>query len=81
MPRLAVWANYPPALRRHLIERMRERGISIEDLDQLRLWVESSPLVPEGDWYRDFRSFKLCGRGELPRTFLLPGQAATGQKI
>ena len=42
----------------------------------LRLWVESHPLVPEGEWYKDFGSFKLCGEGPYPKTFLLFGQPA-----
>jgi hypothetical protein len=27
-------------------------------------------------WDKDFGSFKLCGKGSLPKTFLLSGQAA-----
>lgn len=81
MPRLAGWTEFPPALRRHLAERMRERAIAIDDLYRVRLWVDAKPVVPDGDWYRDFGSFKLCGRGRFPRTFLLPGQAAKGQEL
>jgi hypothetical protein len=57
---------------------MRDRSISLEDLNQLRLWVESKPEVPDGDWYKDFGSFKICGQGPFPKTFLLRGQAAKG---
>jgi hypothetical protein len=48
MPRLEQWANFPKKLRQHLIQRMADRSITIEDLNQLRLWVESNPEVPEG---------------------------------
>jgi hypothetical protein len=65
----------------HLIDRMRDRAISIGDLDRLRLWIEPKPEVPEGDWYKDFGSFKICGRGSLPKTFLLRGHAARGQAL
>jgi hypothetical protein len=68
----------PEEVRRHLIERMRDRAISVDDLNRLRLWVESRPEVPERDWYKDFGSLKLCGRGSYPSTFLLPGQAVRG---
>ena len=78
MPKIASWDNLPAAVRQHLIERMRDRSISIEDLNELRLWIESKPDVPEGEWYRDFGSFKICGRGSYPDTFLLPGQSAKG---
>jgi len=60
---------------------MRDRNIGLEDLNQLRLWMESKPEVPEGPWYKEFGSFKLCGEGSHPKTFLLHGQAARGQKL
>ena len=60
---------------------MRGRSISLEDLNQLRLWIETRPEVPEGAWFKDFGSFKLCGEGKYPKTFLLPGQAAKGRKL
>jgi hypothetical protein len=58
------------------VERTRDRNIRIEDLNQLRLWMESKPNVPEGPWYKDFASFKLCGEGSYPKTFLRAGQPA-----
>jgi hypothetical protein len=60
---------------------MHDRNIGLEDLNQLRLWIESRPFVPEGEWYKDFGSFKLCGEGKYPKTFLRAGQLATGQKL
>jgi hypothetical protein len=80
MPKIR-WANLPPPLRDHLFERLRERKISAEDLYRLKLWRESNPDAPDGPWYKDFGSFKLCGEGQYPKTFLLPGQPATGQKL
>ena len=81
MPQAETWSNIPAAIRNHLIELMRDRNIRIEDLNKLRIWLESKPNVPEGLWYKDFGSFKLCGEGSFPKTFLLPGQAAKGQKL
>ena len=81
MPRIARWDNLPEGVRQHLIDRMRDRAISIPDLNQLRLWIESQPEVPDEDWYKDFRSFKICGRGSYPKAFLLPGQPAKGQAL
>jgi hypothetical protein len=77
MPKIR-WIVLPPALRDHLFERLRERKITAEDLYQLKLWRESEPEAPDGLWYKDFGSFKICGEGELPKTFLLRGQAAKG---
>ena len=81
MSQIASWSNMPAAIRQHLIERMRDRNIGLDDLNRLRLWIESQPEVPDGDWFKDFGSFKLCGKGENPKTFLLPGQAATGREL
>ncbi len=60
---------------------MLDRAITIEDLNRLRLWVESKPDVPKGGWYMDFGTFKICGQGSLPKTFLLPGQVAKGDEV
>jgi hypothetical protein len=81
MPRIESWDNLPDGVRQHLVDRMRERDISIADLNQLRLWIATQPEVPEGDWYKDFGSFKICGRGSYPKTFLLRTQAAKGKAL
>jgi hypothetical protein len=81
MPRLERWDSLSDGVRQHLIERMRNRAISIPDLNQLRLWVETRPEVPGGDWYKDFGSFKICGSGSHPKTFLVRGQAAKGEAL
>jgi hypothetical protein len=80
MPKIQ-WTDLPPALRDHLFERLRKRRISAEDLFQLKLWRESEPEAPEGLWFKDFGSFKLCGEGPFPKTFLLRGQVAKGRKL
>ena len=75
------WTNLPPALRDHLFDRLRDRKITTEDLYQLKVWRQSEPDAPEGPWFKDFGSFKICGEGQYPKTFLLRGQAARGQKL
>jgi hypothetical protein len=81
MPEIEVWANFPEALRQHLIERMRDRSVTLADLNQLRVWIDSAPEVPEEEWYKDFGSFKICGEGTFPKTFLLKDQAARGTRL
>jgi hypothetical protein len=81
MPKIERWDNLPTNVRRHLTDRMRERAISIADLNQLRLWIDSRPDVPDGDWYKDFGSFKICGCGSYPKTFLLSGQIGKGESL
>lgn len=80
MPKIQ-WSDLPPDLREHLFDRARERKITIEDLYALKLWRESEPEAPEGQWYKDFGSFKVCGEGKYPKTFLLRGQSARGREI
>ena len=81
MPQIETWARLPAAIRDHLVERMQDRHISLDDLNQLRVWIESKPNVPEGPWYKNFGSFQLCGEGRYPKAFLLPSQAANGRKL
>ena len=81
MPRIESWSRLPQAVRDHLIARMRDRKLSLDDLNQLRLWIETRPIVPEGPWYKDFGSFKLCEEGAPPKTCLLEGQIAKGRKL
>jgi len=80
MPRIQ-WTDLPLALRDHLFERLRERRITAEDLYKVKLWRESEPEAPDGDWYKNFGSFKICGEGKFPKTFLLAGQPARGKRL
>ena len=80
MPKIQ-WTDLPPALRDHLFDRLRDRKITIDDLYQLKLWRESAPEAPDGPWFKDFGSFKVCSEGRFPKTFLLRDQAAKGQKL
>jgi hypothetical protein len=80
MPKIQ-WTNLPPPLRQHLFDRLEDRKITIEDLYDLKLWRETEPEAPEGLWYKDFGSFKICGEGKFPKTLLLRGQAAKGKPL
>ncbi len=73
MPKIK-WLGLPPEPRRHLFDRAKERQIGVEDIFALEEWRRHSPDVPDGPWYKDFGSFKLCGEGQYPKTFLLKGQ-------
>ncbi len=44
-------------------------------------WKALDPGVPDDDWYKDFGTFKLCGTGRFPSTFLMAGQAARGKRL
>ena len=79
MPRVRR-KDLPPLLLRHLLDRVNERHIDAKQLELLAAWLDGEPEVPEGPWYKDFGSFKLCGEGKDPKTFLLRGQPAQGQR-
>jgi hypothetical protein len=81
MPQIESWPRIPAPIRNHLIDRMRDRNINLDDLNHLRIWLESKPNVPAGPWYKDFGTFKLCGEGKYPKTFLLTSQIANGEKL
>jgi hypothetical protein len=53
----------------------------MEDLFELANWKSQDPDVPDGDWYKDFGTFKLCGTGQFPSTFLMSGQPARGKRL
>lgn len=55
--------------------------MSREDLYELSEWKALDPDVPDGESYKDFSTFKLCGVGKYPITFLLAGQAARGKRL
>ena len=80
MPKIQ-WIDLPAPLRDHLFDRLRERKITVEDLYRLKLWRETEPEAPDGLWYEDSGSFKVCGEGPFPETFLLRGQVAEGKKL
>jgi hypothetical protein len=81
LPKIDSWDKLPTGIRQHLIDRMRDRAIGIADLNELRGWIESNPEVPEGDWFKDFGTFKICGTGSFPKTFLVRGQIGKGEAL
>ena len=80
MPKIQ-WEQLPREKWAHLRERAGERKVSENDLFELAEWKRQDPDVPDGDWYKDFGTFKLCGTGRLPSTFLTAGQSARGKRL
>lgn len=71
----------PPAVLRHLLDRIQERSISTDQIGLLANWLDTEPEVPEGSWYKRFSGMVVCGDGELVKTFLTPAQAPFGEEI
>ncbi|MCC6588300.1 MAG: hypothetical protein IT168_16530 [Bryobacterales bacterium] len=64
-----------------MLQRVDERRISVAELLALLEWVNTGPVAPDGDWYKDFGSFMLCGTGPLPKTALERGMKPFGTPI
>jgi hypothetical protein len=73
--------NIPPTLLNHLLDRITERQISTNQLEQFSEWLVTEPEVPEGRWFKRFPEMIVCGEGELVKTFLSPGQVPAGEEV
>jgi hypothetical protein len=78
MPGIENWGALPAGVRQHLIDRMHDRAISVADLNRRRLWIESKPEVPEGDWYKDFGSVQDLRPGIISENVSPPGSSSQG---
>jgi hypothetical protein len=80
MPRIRR-QDVPRELFAHLLVRIKSRGISIDQLNLLSDWLATEPEVPNEKWFKRFPRMIVCGEGELIKTFLQPGQIATGKEV
>ncbi len=74
-------SHLPRALYGHLLERVKSRNISADQLGLLADWLATQPEVPEGKWFKAFSGMTVCGEGEFIKTFLVPGQVPDGREI
>jgi len=80
MPRIQR-SHLPRPLFSHLLDRIKSRNISADQLGLLAEWLDTNPEVPDGQWFKKFSGMTVCGEGELVKTFLQPEQAATGEEL
>ena len=40
MAQIELWSRLPPGIRNHVVERMHDRNINLEDLNQLRVSLD-----------------------------------------
>ena len=73
--------NLPPTLFDHLLDRIRLREISADQLGLLADWLDTEPEVPEGKWFKRFPQMIACGEGELMKTFLTANQVPAGTEL
>jgi hypothetical protein len=69
MPQIESWPRIPAAIRDHLIERMRDRNISLDDLNQLRVWLETKPMSPQGSGTKISAPSNCAARASIPKHF------------
>ncbi len=80
MPRVRR-KDLPPALFRHLLERIQQRHVDARQLQLLARWLDTEPEVPEGPWYKRLSGMTVCGEGDLVKTFLTPVQTPKGTAV
>jgi hypothetical protein len=73
--------NLPRGLWAHLVNRVEERQISVEQLVLFSNWLRTQPEVPVGMWFKRFREMTVCGEGELVKTFLTADQTPVGKEL
>lgn len=73
--------DLPPVLLNHLLDRIKARDISAAQLGELADWLDTEPEVSAGKWFKRFSGMTVCGEGELVKTFLVKGQAASGEEV
>ena len=80
MPRIRR-QNLPPRLLEHLLDHIRDRNISADQLGLLAEWPDTEPEVPAGRWFKRLPGLAVCGEGEWGKTFLQPGQLPNGEEV
>jgi hypothetical protein len=73
--------NLLPALLNHLLDRIRSREISSDQLGALADWLDTQPEVPTGKWFKRLPGMIVCGQEDLVKTFLTANQTPVGHEI
>jgi hypothetical protein len=64
-----------------LLDRIRTREISVDDLMQFHEWAQATREYPNGEWCKDFRTSKAVGKALERATFLSQDQPCWGQQL
>jgi hypothetical protein len=73
MPRIRRH-HLPPQLLDHLLDRIRRRNISADQLGLMADWLHAKPEVPEGPWFKKFPGMTVCGDGNSSKPFCSPAR-------
>jgi len=64
-----------------LLDRVRTREITVDDIMAFNDWAQAIRDYPDGDWCKDFGTFKAVGKGLELATFLSGEQPCWGQQL
>ena len=64
-----------------LLDRIRTREITVDDLIAFNDWAQQAREYPDGAWCKDFGTFKVVGKGLNLDTFLAQPQSCWGQQL
>lgn len=64
-----------------LLDRIRTREISVDDLMLFHEWAQATRAYPDGEWCKDFGTFKAVGKSLDLATFLSQDQPCWGQRL
>jgi hypothetical protein len=73
--------NLPPALLHHLLDRIRSREISADQLGLFADWLDTEPEVPSEKGFKRFPQMIVCGEDDLVKTFLNAQQLPVGKEV
>jgi hypothetical protein len=76
---------YPAAIKRHLVERIRDRRFLPSMGQELADWLQTRPFAPglkesPVGWHKKFASFTVCGEGEFLKTLFTIYSPGTPRK-
>ena len=65
--------KYPAPIKRHLLERIRDRKFLPAMGEEMAEWLETRPSAPDeiespAGWHKKFSSFTIGGQGEFVKT-------------
>jgi hypothetical protein len=64
-----------------LLDRVRTREITVDDLMSFHEWAQVARQYASGDWCKDFGTFKAVGTGLELNTFLNKEQPCWGERL
>jgi len=75
MPRIRR-KNLPPALFRHLLDRIQQGTVPASQLGLLAAWLDTEPEIPTGACFKRFSAMTVGGEGGIGENRSPPGSTS-----